>query len=48
MQSKAGLKGKNMLSGKIVGFHGKKGMVKARFRKGVLGQALRTAVELVC
>jgi large subunit ribosomal protein L35Ae len=33
--------------GKIVGFHGKNGVVKARFKKGVPGQALGTTVELV-
>jgi ribosomal protein L35AE/L33A len=30
-----------------MGFHGKKGVVKAKFRKGVPGQALGTTVELV-
>jgi large subunit ribosomal protein L35Ae len=39
--------GKNKLIGKIVGLHGKKGVVRARFRKGVPGQALGTTVELV-
>jgi len=39
--------GKNKFVGKITGFHGKKGMVKAKFRKGVPGQALGTTVELV-
>ena len=33
--------------GKIVGFHGKNGVVKVRFKKGVPGQALGTTVELV-
>jgi len=32
---------------KIVGLHGKKGLVRAKFRKGVPGQALGTTVELV-
>jgi len=32
--------------GKIVGFHGKNGVVKVRFKKGVPGQALGTTVEL--
>jgi len=40
-------KGKNKLIGKIVGLHGKKGVVRAKFRKGVPGQALGTTVELV-
>ncbi|MCJ7431559.1 50S ribosomal protein L35ae [Candidatus Bathyarchaeota archaeon] len=39
--------GKNNFIGKIMGFHGKKGVVKAKFRKGVPGQALGTTVELV-
>ena len=33
--------------GKIVALHGKKGLVRARFRKGLPGQALGTTVELV-
>jgi len=40
-------KGKNTLIGKIVKLHGKKGVVRAKFRKGVPGQALGTTVELV-
>jgi large subunit ribosomal protein L35Ae len=39
--------GKNKFIGKIVGLHGKKGVVKAKFRKGVPGHALGTTVELV-
>jgi len=39
--------GKNKIIGKIVDVHGRKGLVRARFRKGVPGQALGTAVELV-
>ena len=39
--------GKSKIIGKIVALHGKKGLVKARFRKGVPGQALGTTVELV-
>jgi len=39
--------GRNRIIGKIVASHGKKGLVRARFRKGVPGQALGTAVELV-
>jgi large subunit ribosomal protein L35Ae len=35
------------LIGKIVSFHGKNGTVRVRFKKGVPGQALGTAVELV-
>jgi len=34
------------LVGKIVGSHGKKGVVKVKFQKGVPGQALGTTVEL--
>jgi ribosomal protein L35AE/L33A len=33
--------------GKIAGSHGKKGVVKVKFQKGVLGKALGTTVELV-
>lgn len=39
--------GKNEIIGKIVGLHGKKGVVKAKFRKGVPGWATGTAIELV-
>jgi len=39
--------GKNKFIGKIVGLHGKKGVVRAKFRKGVPGQALGATVELV-
>ena len=41
-------KGENKtLTGKVVGFHGKKGTVRVRFKTGVPGQALGTAVELI-
>ena len=33
--------------GKIVGFHGKNGAVRVKFKKGVPGQALGTIVELI-
>jgi large subunit ribosomal protein L35Ae len=39
--------GKNRILGKIVAPHGKKGLLVARFRKGVPGQALGTIVQLV-
>jgi large subunit ribosomal protein L35Ae len=39
--------GRNKFVGKIVALHGRKGLVRARFRRGVPGQALGTAVELV-
>ena len=39
--------GKNRIIGKISSLHGKKGLVLARFRKGVPGQALGTTVELI-
>ena len=39
--------GKNKIVGKVVGLHGKKGLVRARFRKGLPGQALGTTVELI-
>lgn len=38
---------KNKIIGKIVDLHGKKGLVVARFRKGLPGQALGTTVELI-
>ena len=39
--------GDSKFIGKIVGSHGKKGVVKVKFQKGVPGQALGTTVELV-
>jgi large subunit ribosomal protein L35Ae len=39
--------GKGRIVGKIIALHGKKGLVRARFRKGVPGQALGTTVQLV-
>jgi large subunit ribosomal protein L35Ae len=39
--------GNNKSIGKIVGLHGKKGLVRVKFRKGVPGQALGATVELV-
>ncbi|MEM2911505.1 MAG: 50S ribosomal protein L35ae [Candidatus Bathyarchaeia archaeon] len=39
--------GKNKIIGKIVDTHGNKGLVRARFRRGLPGQALGTTVELV-
>jgi large subunit ribosomal protein L35Ae len=39
--------GRRLLRGKIVALHGKKGFVRARFRKGVPGEALGTLVEIV-
>jgi len=33
--------------GKIVALHGKKGLVRARFRKGVPGEALGNQVEII-
>ena len=39
--------GKSKLVGRIIGFHGKNGVVKVKFTKGVPGQAIGTNVELV-
>ena len=39
--------GDSKLTGKISGIHGKKGVVKVKFQKGLPGQALGTKVELV-
>jgi len=48
MGKKVVWKGENKkLIGKIVGFHGNSGAVRAKFKKGVPGQALGTTVELV-
>jgi ribosomal protein L35AE/L33A len=39
--------GNEKFVGKVVGFHGKNGVVRVKFKKGVPGQALGTTVELV-
>jgi ribosomal protein L35AE/L33A len=39
--------GKSKFTGKIVGIHGKNGMVRVKFSNPVPGQALGTIVELV-
>ncbi|MFQ5999318.1 MAG: 50S ribosomal protein L35ae [Candidatus Bathyarchaeia archaeon] len=39
--------GERKVRGKIVALHGKRGLVRARFRKGVSGQALGTRVEII-
>ncbi len=39
--------GKRKIRGKITALHGNRGLVRARFRKGVPGQALGTPVEVV-
>ena len=39
--------GERKFIGKIAGTHGKKGVVKVKFKKGLPGQALGTTVELV-
>ncbi|MCW4018106.1 MAG: 50S ribosomal protein L35ae [Candidatus Bathyarchaeota archaeon] len=38
--------GNCVLTGKIVGLHGKNGLVRVRFTHGVPGQAIGTTVEL--
>jgi large subunit ribosomal protein L35Ae len=38
---------KHKARGKIVAFHGKNGLVRARFRKGVPGHALGSLVEII-
>lgn len=35
------------IKGKIVALHGKNGLVRSRFRKGIPGKALLTAVEVI-
>jgi large subunit ribosomal protein L35Ae len=39
--------GERRIRGKIVALHGKGGLVRARFRKGVPGRALGTHVEVI-
>jgi large subunit ribosomal protein L35Ae len=39
--------GKNSFVGRIMDLHGKKGVVKVKFQKGIPGQALGAKVELL-
>jgi large subunit ribosomal protein L35Ae len=39
--------GENSFTGRIMGLHGKKGVVTVKFRKGIPGQALGAMVELL-
>ncbi len=39
--------GNTKLVGKIAGTHGKNGVVRVKFQKGVPGQAIGTTVELI-
>ncbi len=39
--------GQRKAIGKVVDVHGRKGLVRARFKKGVPGQALGTFVEII-
>jgi large subunit ribosomal protein L35Ae len=39
--------GERKIRGKIVALHGKKGLVRARFRKGLPGLALGTPIEII-
>ncbi len=39
--------GKNRFAGKIVGLHGRNGMVRVRFARSVPGQAIGTDVEII-
>ncbi len=39
--------GKHEVRGKIVALHGKNGLVRTRFKKGVPGQALGSLVEII-
>jgi large subunit ribosomal protein L35Ae len=39
--------GKHSARGRIVALHGKNGLVRARFKKGVPGQALVSPVEII-
>ena len=40
-------KGKHVARGKIVAVHGKNGLIRARFRKGIPGQALGSLMEII-
>lgn len=35
------------IRGKIVALHGKSGLIRARFRRGLSGQAIGTSVEVI-
>jgi large subunit ribosomal protein L35Ae len=39
--------GERKIRGKIVALHGKKGLVRAKFRKGLPGTALGTPIEII-
>ena len=39
--------GKNKFAGKIIGLHGRNGMVRVKFARPVPGQAIGTVVELI-
>jgi large subunit ribosomal protein L35Ae len=39
--------GKNRFTGKILGLHGKNGMVRVKFARPVPGQAIGSVVELI-
>jgi large subunit ribosomal protein L35Ae len=39
--------GKNRFTGRIIDLHGKKGVVKAKFHRGIPGQAIGARVELL-
>ncbi len=39
--------GKHVSRGKIVAVHGKTGLVRARFRKGIPGQAMGSLIEII-
>ncbi|MFQ6064758.1 MAG: 50S ribosomal protein L35ae [Candidatus Bathyarchaeia archaeon] len=39
--------GERKIKGKIVGLHGRSGLVRARFRGGVPGQAIGTRIEVI-
>lgn len=41
------MSGKNKFTGKIVGVHGRNGMVRVRFARPVPGQAIGTVVQLI-
>jgi large subunit ribosomal protein L35Ae len=41
------MEGNNKFIGQIVGLHGKKGVVKAKFRRGVPGLAVGATVDLL-
>ncbi len=39
--------GERKCRGRVIGLHGKKGVIRVRFKKGVPGKALGTQIEII-